>query len=233
MNEGKRLLLNHSELHHAIIGSFLQQERPPTVRELSSHFSCAETQIRDGLKALAEYHGVVLHPHSDEVWIAHPFSAAPTTCIVHAGGKCWWGNCAWCSLGVAKLAGGDATITTTLGALDEQVTIRVKGGMLIDKDYVVHFPIPMAEAWNNVVYTCSVMLLFRDEAQVDAWCAKRGIARGAVQPVDQIWGFASEWYGRHADADWKKWSIDEATLIFARHGLEGPVWNLKSNSGRF
>ena len=225
--------MNDSKLHEAIITSFLRRQRPPTISEIATQFTCTDDEARQGLRGLAERHGVVLHPHSDEVWVAHPFSAAPTTCIVKAGARRWWGNCAWCSLGVAHLAGGTATIETRVGALDEQVTIRIIGGELHDCDYVVHFPIPMSRAWDNVIYTCSVMLLFRNEAQVDAWCETRGIAKGDVRPLEQVWHFAVEWYGRHADADWIKWSTREAADIFQRHHLSGPTWALADAAEHF
>ena len=141
--------MNHSTLHAAIIGSFLERERPPTLQELAAHFGCDEPTARAGLRALAEYHGVVLHPTTDEIWVAHPFSAAPTTFVVRAGGKTWWGNCAWCSLGVVALAGGTATIETRIGALEAPVTIRIESGTLRDTEYVVHFPIPMHQAWDT------------------------------------------------------------------------------------
>ena len=38
--------------------------------------------------------GVVLQPNSDEIWVAHPFSSAPTTCVVRSDSRTWWGNCA-------------------------------------------------------------------------------------------------------------------------------------------
>lgn len=225
--------MNNSDLHHTIIMSFLQNERAPTVREIASRFNCDETTARKGLRELSNYHGVVLHPHSDEVWIAHPFSSAPTTCVVSAGSHKWWGNCAWCSLGLMRLVGGTATLETRLGAIEDPVTIRVENGELLSKDFVVHFPIPMKQAWDNVVYTCSVMLLFRNEAEVDDWCATRGIPKGDVRPVEQIWNFAAEWYGRHADADWTKWSLRDAAEIFKRHNLYGPVWEIGDETERF
>ncbi len=225
--------MNNSSLHHAIISSYLHQQRAPRVDEIAARFGCSQADARSGLKALADYHGAVLHPGSDEVWIVHPFSAAPTTCVVKSGACSWWGNCAWCSLGLAHLAGGTATIETRTGAIGEHVTIRIEDGQLLDTDFVIHFPIPMRQAWDNVVYTCSVQLLFRDEAEVDAWCATRGIPKGDVRPVEQIWNFAREWYGHHADADWTKWSMQQAAELFARHGLNGPVWSLSDDTGRF
>lgn len=225
--------MNNSSLHEAIISFFLKNQRPPTVSEIATQFRCDETEAHTGLRALAEYHGAVLHPNSGEIWVAHPFSAAPTTCVVRSGSCAWWGNCAWCSLGLAHLAGGTATIETRIGAIDDYATIRIENGKLIDTDYVVHFPIPMRKAWDNVIYTCSIMLMFRNESQVDDWCASRGIPKGDVRPIEQIWTFAAEWYARHADADWKKWSVREAAEIFQRHGLTGPIWMLSEESARF
>ena len=225
--------MNNSSLHFAIVSSFLEAQRPPKIDELSSKFGCSADDVRTSLRTLAEYHGVVLHPKTDEVWVAHPFSSAPTTCVVHAGGKKWWGNCAWCSLGVAQLAGGTAEIETRLGGIGEAVTIRIRNGAVVDKDFVVHFPIPMQKAWDNVIYTCSVMQMFRNSEQVESWCAERGVALGDVRPIDQVWAFASEWYSRHADPDWVKWSIPAAADMFRRHGLTGPTWALPEEAGRF
>ncbi len=225
--------MNPASLHHAIVTSFLERLRPPTVRELAERFACEESEARAGLRALAEYHGVVLHPATDEVHAAHPFSAAPTTFVVRAGASSWWGTCAWCSLGLAHLAGGNATIEARLGAIDAHVTIRLEDGVIRDTDLVVHFPIPMRRAWDDVMYTCSVMLFFRDEAAVDAWCATRGVPKGDVRPIAQISALAAEWYGRHADAEWTKWSRRQAIEIFERHGLTGPIWSLSSDAARF
>lgn len=225
--------MNDSSLHHLVISTFLDRQRPPTICDIAAHFGCDETEARRGLRALAANHGVVLHPHSAEVWVAHPFSAAPTTFVVRSGTRVWWGNCAWCSLGVAHLAGGTAIVETRLGALDDHVAIRIENGTLIDTDYVVHFPIPMRQAWDNVIYTCSIMLLFRDEAQVAAWSATSGLPKGDVRPLKQVWALATEWYGRHAAADWEKWSSTEAAAMFRRHNLTGPIWTLSSGATRF
>jgi len=227
------MAMNDSSLHEAIISSFLHRQRPPTVREIASRFHCEEVVVRQGLRTLADNHGVVLHPNTDEIWVAHPFSAAPTTCVVKAGNRKWWGNCAWCSLGVAHLAGGTAVVETRIGALGDPATIRIENGKLIDTDFVVHFPIPMRQAWDNVIYTCSIMLLFRNETQVNDWCAERGIAKGDVRPIEQVWSFAAEWYGRHADENWIKWSVTQAAEIFARHKLTSPIWTLSDETGRF
>ncbi|KAL7933253.1 Alkylmercury lyase domain-containing protein [Trichoderma chlorosporum] len=226
--------MDHSSLHSFIISSFLKDQRPPSVAEIATRFETDAATARQGLKALADYHGVVLQPHNDEVWVAHPFSATPTSCVVSTGDRKWWGNCAWCSFGVMHLTGGTSTFKTRTGAIGDEVTITVRNGQLVNtEDYVIHFPVPMRNVWDNVIYTCSVQLLFRDEAEVDEWCATRGVPKGDVRPIKQVWDFAGEWYGRHADADWKKWTVRDAIEIFARHKLDGPVWMIGDEAGRF
>jgi hypothetical protein len=225
--------MNQSILHHLIISSFLERQHPPTIPEIASHLRCDEADARRALRALAEDHGVVLHPASDEIWVAHPFSATPTTFVVRSGTRTWWGNCAWCSLGVAHLAGGNATIETRLGALGEHVAIRIEHGKVIDTDFVVHFPIPMRHAWDNVIYTCSIMLVFRNDTQVSEWTDARRLPKGDVRPIQQVCAFAAEWYGRHAARDWTKWSTADAVGIFRRHDLTGPIWWLSDETARF
>ncbi len=225
--------LTNASLHHRILSTVVDRGYAPTHTELGAWFERPVGEIIAALEALADYHGVVLHPDSMEIWVVHPFSLAPTAYIVTTDDGKWWGTCAWCSLGAVELLGGSATITTQLAWSDEQVTLRLDHGKLLDTDYVVHFPIPMTQAWDNVLYTCSMMLFFKDRVAVEQWCNRFGKDRGDVRPIQQIWEFSREWYGRHLDQDWQKWSTDEASEMFARHGLEGPIWNLESSADRF
>ena len=100
-------------------------------------------------------------------------------------------------------------------------------------DLVVHFPIPMTRAWDNVVYTCSTMLLFKDEAGVDEWSARHRIARGDVQPVRKVLELARRWYGEHLRPDWTKKTVAEARVIFDELGFGHAVWSLPAEEGRF
>jgi hypothetical protein len=91
----------------------------------------------------------------------------------------------------------------------------------------------MARAWENVVYTCSVMLVFQNEDQIENWCRRHGIEKGDIQSLGKVFEFAREWYGNHLRKDWKKWTNEEAVQIFRRHALKGPIWDLPLTSSRF
>lgn len=226
--------LTHGALHQAILSFVIEKGRAPATDELASRLDASPDAIERGLLALQEYHGVVLHPGTSKIWVIHPFSLAPTNFWVEGThGRGWWGNCAWCSLGVAALVDGTCVITTRLGADDELAYVTILHGELMDTDYVVHFPVPMRRAWDNVIYTCSTMLLFEDEAAVDAWCARHRIEKGDVQPIDLVWRFARVWYGNHLSPTWTKWTAEEAAGIFRDFGLTGPIWEIPASDERF
>ncbi len=73
------------------------------------------------------------------------------------------------------------------------------------------------------------MLLFRSEEAVDAWCAARGLARGAVLPLDQVWTLAQAWYATRLDAGYKGRSAAEVEAILAGVGLNGPFWRFAAD----
>jgi hypothetical protein len=225
--------ITRSELHYRILTAFVERGCPPRVDELARTLAASPDAVRSALIDLQEYHGVVLHPGTQEVWVAHPFSAAPTNFWVRTPRVACWANCAWCAMGAVTLLGGHATVSTTIGAEAKQVELHVRDGALQQRGLLVHFPVPMANAWDNVIYTCSVMLLFESEAEVDDWCARHRIARGDVQPLATVLAFAKDWYGRHLDREWKKWSPAEAAALFARHGFRHPVWQLAGGGDRF
>lgn len=227
------MTLTHGMLHATIARHFLEHGTAPTVAQLGAKLALDPAAVGCGLRALADYHGVVLHPTSGEIWAMHPFSAAPTSFWVESGGRGWWGNCAWCSLGIVALLDADATITTTLGGESRQVVLHVRDGAVVPADYCVHFPIPMVHAWDNVTYTCSTMLVFESEASVDSWCARHAMPRGDVQSLETVWAFARVWYGRHLDPEWTKWTTEEARALFARFGLAGRIWELPGTAERF
>mmetsp|Transcript_5316 Transcript_5316/g.6796 ORF Transcript_5316/g.6796 Transcript_5316/m.6796 type:complete len:236 (+) Transcript_5316:146-853(+) len=232
--------LTHAKLHYTILKYIIDHGYAPKPDQLASILTVSQEELSIGLKSLQDDHGVVLHPNSDEIWVIHPISLAPTNFVVRLdpeeGTKRtreWWGTCAWCSLGLANLLKQDVTIVASLGADRQQVELHIKDGQLLEKDYVVHFPVPMTNAWDNVIYTCGVMLLFKDEEDVDRWCEQHRVEKGDVRPIQSIWDFAKVWYGSHLNPEWKKWTNKEAKEIFERFGLNHQIWQLPQSDSPF
>lgn len=224
---------NTSKLHYHIIKFIVEKGYAPNVTTLAEFLDIEEKEVFNSLYALEDDHGVVLHPNRPEVWVIHPFSLAPTNFLVSCPDGEWWGNCAWCSLGVAALLDRDVTITTTIGAHGDRVDIHIKDGKIVEENFLVHFPVPMNNAWDNVIYTCSVMLVFETQDQIDKWCRRHHITKGDVQPLSKIWEFAKVWYGDHLNPNWKKWTTEEVKRIFDRFSLTGEIWKISVYDSRF
>jgi len=226
-------MVTNSTLHYSIIKGIIDHGFAPDVNDLSKTLNADKNEIIKGLYHLQEHHGVVLHPHEPKVWAIHPFSLAPTNFYIQSKKGEWWGNCAWCSLGVAALLKDDVKITTTIGAETKQVEINISDGEILEKDLFIHFPVPMKNAWNNVMYTCSTMLVFENEKQIDRWTKKHNIPKGDIQAITTIWNFSKKWYGNHLSPSWKKWTIAQAKHMFREFELKGRIWNLNDSDKRF
>ena len=225
--------VTNASLHYNIIKFIIENGHGLDVGELAELLDATEIEIEKGLKKLQEYHGVVLHPNSSKTWVIHPFSLAPTNFIVKTTDKRWWGNCAWCSLGIAALIKQDVTIHTRSGADGEVMVLKIKDGKLLTTNAYVHFPVAMKQAWDNVIYTCSVMLLFKSKNEIGTWCTRHNIQQGDIQPITKVWEFAKVWYGNHLNSNWKKWTNEEASAIFERFDLGGDIWNIPQSDERF
>jgi hypothetical protein len=225
--------VNNSILHYTIIKFIIDYGYAPEVDELVQCLEATETEVAIGLQNLQDDHGVVLHPNSEKIWVIHPFSLAPTPFLVRCGNREWWGNCAWCSLGIAVLLNNDVIITTTLGANGKQIDLHIEYGELIETDFYVHFPIRMVNAWDNVIYTCSTMLVFESESQIVAWSKRHRIQKGDIQPIQKIWEFSKIWYGNHLNPEWNKWTFEEAKVIFDQFELTSEIWKIPISVSRF
>ncbi|MBD0278237.1 MAG: alkylmercury lyase family protein [Flavisolibacter sp.] len=226
-------MVTNGNLHYTILKYIIDNGFAPDVETLSEMLKAKGSEVEQGLYALQEYHGVVLHPNEPKVWVIHPFSLAPTNFLIRSAKGVWWGNCAWCSLGIAALLKEDLTITTRLGAYDEQIVIHITDGEVLEKNLYIHFPIPMKKAWDNVIYTCSNMLVFKDEEQINSWTKRHNIAKGDIQPIGHVWEFSKRWYGSHLNPEWKKWTMEEAKALFTQFNLTNEIWNLETSNARF
>jgi hypothetical protein len=212
--------------HHEVISTIVRRGFPPTLEELARALAVSRDEAAAALRGLHDGHGLVLHPGSTEVWIAHPFSASPTAVWVAAGERGWWAPCLWCAMGIVALAAPEATIHTRYAGEHEAVAVEVRGGEVVSGNFVVHFALPPRDAWRNVVHWCATVLPFRRAGDVAPWCERHGLLLGAVVPAAQVAALGRAWYGRHLDEDWRKWTVAEAQAIFEEVGLRGELWRL-------
>ncbi len=198
----------------------------PEVKDLSAIMHVSEKEIEKGLDELAANHALVLHPASYKIWVAHPFALFPTLFWVKTSKKSWWGNCTWCSFGIAAAIKKDAEIYTKMKGEEETIILSIKDGQLQDADLLVHFPVPAKKFWDNVIYTCANMLVFRSEPEIVEWCERHRVSRGEIVPIQQVWELAQHWYGNYLHPRWTRKTVSEAETIFKQVGLTSDFWRL-------
>lgn len=214
-----------SSIRHAINKHAVDAGFAPDTAILARMTHSTVEEVERALDRLAANRGLVLHPNSHRIWVAHPFSFAPTSFWVSSAERSWWANCAWCALGIAAMLDeGETTISSRHGAEGDPVEIHVSGRAIREPDVLVHFAVPMSKWWDNVHYTCSTILFFRSIRDVDSWCARHAIARGEVISIDAVWALAQAWYGDYLNPNWRRRTNREAREIFEQIGLRAAFW---------
>ena len=126
--------MNDVELAREIFAAFAATGAPPPL------------EPDERLRALADRHVVVLDDDG-RIVMAHPFAAHRDGTRVAAGGREWWGNCAWDGFGiVAALGLDDATVSSN------GIELAVRDGRA-DGDVVFHIAVPARAWWDDIGFT--------------------------------------------------------------------------------
>ena len=198
----------------------------PTIDELAGLIGATTAETERRLRALHDRHALLLHPHKCEPWVVHPFALSPGSCWVQTEEHGYWANCLYCAFGIAAALRRDAVITTRFGGESESVRYVISNGEPDRRDDVFHLSTPAARWWDNVIFSCASFQPFASEADIDPWCARHRLPRGAVLSVPALWAFARDWYGSYVNEPWHLKTKEQAMAIMARHGLTGPFWTL-------
>ena len=216
-SDGSALGPRHALVRETVMSFALRRCRAPSVVELVDAIGISgttEEDVRKTLSELQDAHAVVLHP-GGEIYMAHPFAFYPTLFQVsftqHDGPTpkrgCFDSPCIWCALGAAAAlenAGlGDSCITTCDGGdCSRPVQLNIRSGSIEPTksaeggdEWLVHFLVPARDAWENVAYTCSNMLLFSSRRRIEEWRERNGVkpGEGDIKTLKQTAEMARGW----------------------------------------
>jgi len=85
--------------------------------------------------------------------MAPPFSGVETPFKVRVKQRTFFANCAWDSLGIAAALHEDAIIDASDAATGEPITLEVKLGQPVAQECAIHFVVPAAKWWEDIIYT--------------------------------------------------------------------------------
>jgi hypothetical protein len=136
------------ELRRRTYAFFVEHGRAPAATELGE-----PEDVVAGWRRLDDEHAVVLNPATDELRMLNPFSVVPTAYRVQAGGRWWYGNCAWDAFGICAALRSDGRIETSCPDCGEAIAVEVRGGHPDDESLVFHCLVPAARWWDDIVFT--------------------------------------------------------------------------------
>jgi len=144
--------LDH-EVRNAIYHHFLEQEMAPNPHDTAAFLGASVEDVEESYQRLADAHVLVLEPGGLQIRMALPFSAVPTRYRTSARGHTWFANCAWDALGIAAMLGTETKINTTCPDCNRPIDLAAHCGDLSGGPGVIHFAIPAAHWWDDIVYT--------------------------------------------------------------------------------
>ena len=136
------------ELRRRTFVFFVEQGRAPAAAELGE-----PEEVVAAWRRLHDAHAVVLDPATDELRMLNPFSMVPTAYRVRAGGRWWYGNCAWDAIGICAALHTDGRIEASCPDCGEPIALEIRDGRPSDEALLFHVLVPARHWWDDIVFT--------------------------------------------------------------------------------
>lgn len=140
------------EVRRIVYDHTMQHGAPPSAATVAALTGPLE-RVQAAFQRLGDAHMLVLQRDTGEILMAAPFSAVPTLFPVVSGEGRWYGNCVWDALGIPAMLGVDAVVETTCGCCGTAMRLTVRDGQLVAPEGVIHFAVPAARWWDNIVFS--------------------------------------------------------------------------------
>ncbi|MGB8645045.1 MAG: organomercurial lyase [Anaerolineae bacterium] len=128
--------------------------RPPTTADVAQALGAPVAQVQAAFERLHQKRLVVPEPGDpSRIRMAPPFSGVPTPFPVYVGDKVYYANCVWDALGIPAALRQDAIIKTSDAHSGEPITLEIKDGKPVPTPCAIHFAVPAARWWQDILYT--------------------------------------------------------------------------------
>lgn len=137
-----------------IYRAIAERTRTPTSMEVAAALKCSTAEVEAAFQSLYQKRLLVLEPgDASRIRMAPPFSGVETPFLVEVGGKSYYANCAWDALGVPAALHGDGDVAASDGYTNEPMALQVRDGKPVPQECVIHFAVPAARWWDDIIYT--------------------------------------------------------------------------------
>ena len=137
-----------------IYETIAQTTQPPNTHEVAQALKAPLTEVEAAFERLHKKRLLVPEPNDpSRIRMAPPFSGVVTPFRVKMRERLYYANCAWDALGIPAALHHDALVETYDGHSGEPITLEVTGGQPVAQPCVIHFAVPAARWWEDILYT--------------------------------------------------------------------------------
>jgi alkylmercury lyase-like protein len=218
------------EVRIAIARSIKTRGRIPTIAAVAADIGKDVATVDASFARMIE--GRVFLPRKDshEIRVYNPFCVERTDFFVTAAGRIWFAIDAWDAMGIPAALGESGVIETHCADCNEALVVEVDadGGTELQTWTVMQVGVPARDFWKDIDYTMSTILLFHSEEHAERWRERAKPPASSVLAIEQAAGLAHAWYRNKLDADWRRFTTEEAETIFDVLGLDAEFWRLSA-----
>jgi len=137
-----------------IYDTLAQTGRAPATFETAAALKAPVARVEEAYGSLHRKRLLVPEPGDpSRIRMAPPFSGVPTAFRVRVGALTYHANCAWDALGIPAALHRDAVVEAEDGSSGEPMRLLVEGAGPRPEPCVIHFAVPAARWWTDIVYT--------------------------------------------------------------------------------
>jgi hypothetical protein len=125
----------------------------PTAEELAKEMRQPREAIGAAFRRLQERRVLVLEGDQKTIRMAPPFSGVPTQHVARVAGRSFFANCAWDALGIPACLHLPGEVHSRCDQSMDPIHLRVGSGGPDPEPCVIHFAVPAALWWRDIVFT--------------------------------------------------------------------------------
>jgi len=131
-----------------------QTTTPPSSPAVAKALGASVEEVEAAFERLHKKRLLVPEPGNPSlIRMAPPFSGVETPFRVNVRDRSYYANCAWDALGVPAALHADAVIEASDGHSGEPMKLEVRDGKPVSQTCVIHFAVPAARWWDDIIYT--------------------------------------------------------------------------------
>ena len=137
----------------AVYAHIAETTRAPSVAQVAESVGAPVFEVKGAYERLYRNRVLVLEADGESIRMAPPFSGVPTQHRVRVAGKEYYANCAWDALGIPAALHQPGEVLSRCEQTLERVHLQVGESGPAPERCVIHFAVPAALWWKDIVFT--------------------------------------------------------------------------------